>query len=464
MIRQLDWRNNNNPVAEPIDSSQAGQSTLLKRFTMIWLAGILILLPMDFAKLPFNLMMVDCWVFIGLPIFWLSFVRGKHIISLSYAVPMWLIFFASFLSTFAAPAPMSSLIVIMKEVYVYIWFITLAAVLCTLTATEFRRILIVWTVMVFLHGLVIIAQFVSPAFWHFTISFGEKARDYAIYRPTGLFLNANANWAAFYQLLGFVPLMLVSPSRKVGMILGLLLLPTMLATGSMGATLAFTVGLTVAVTAMILSGQLALVIKTLAQLAFTVLIFGVVFGFIISQNQQYRDHLEGIFFGRAERSSEGRLYLWQRGIQAYHDNNVFLWGVGPENFREVDPTKRDNQLHNDFLAFSVERGFLGSVGLALFAIVAASRGALLVRIAIKYPDRESIVVVVFLAAIATAMIESLTHQMFHFRELWIILAFQEAMLYKMTSSESAVEPITQPLNRPPPQRHGLIVQPDLKGG
>lgn len=464
MIRQLDWRNNYKPVTEPIDSSQAGQSTLLKRFTMIWLAGMLVLLPMDFAKLPLNLTLVDCWVFIGLPIFWLSFIRGKHIISLSYAVPMWLIFFASILSTFAAPAPKNSLVVILKEVYVYIWFITLVAVLVTLNAREFRRILVVWAVMVFLHGFVIIAQFVSPAFWHFTLSFSQQSRDYEIYRPTGLFLNANANWAAFYQLLGFVPLMLVSPSKRVGMILGLLLLPTMLATGSMGATLAFVAGLMVAVTVIILSGHLALVIKTFVQLAFMIAIFGVVLALIVSQNQQYRDHFERIFLGRAERSSEGRLYLWQRGIDAYHDNDVFLWGVGPENFREVDPTRRDNQLHNDFLAFSVERGLLGSLGLALFAIVAVSRAAYMVRISIKYPDRAPLVVVVFLAAIVTAMIESLTHQMFHFRELWVILAFQEAMLFKMTTSESGVEPMTRLLTGPPHRRRGLVVQPDVQRG
>jgi O-antigen ligase len=232
----------------------------------------------------------------------------------------------------------------------------------------------------------------------------------------------------------------------------------------MGATLAFVAGFTVAVTTIALNGHLALVIKTFVQLTIMVVIIGGVLVIIVSQNQRYQNHFERIFLGRAERSSEGRFYLWERGINAYHDNDVFLWGVGPENFREVDPARRDNQLHNDFLAFSVERGLLGSLGLALFAIVAVSRAAYMVRIATKHPDRASLVVVVFLAAMVTAMIESFTHQMFHFRELWVVLAFQEAMLFKMTTSESGVQPMTHLLNGPPDHRRGLLVQPDVTSG
>lgn len=428
---------------------------------MIWLAGTLVLLPVDLIKLPLNMIFVDVWILMALPILWLSFLRGRYVISLSYTVAMWIILVASIASTFAAPAPKNSLIVILKETYAYVWFVTVVAVLARLGTRDLRRILAVWSGVVFLHGFVIVGQFLSPAFWRLTASLADKSTEFDIYRPSGLFMNANS--AAFFQLLGFVPLVLVSPSRKAGVILGVLLLPTMLATGSMGATLAFLTGLTVAIIAVSLSGRLIVTIKIFVQLAIMIsLLVGLLF-FIVRHNARYQEHFERILIGRSERSSEGRFDLWQRGFDAYIDNNVFLWGVGPENFREVDPRMTDNQLHNDFIAFSVERGLLGTLGLGLFAILAFSRAAYMVLICHKYPDRAQLTVVVFLAAITAALIESLTHQVFHFRELWLVLALQEAMLYKMMTSESGLEPTARTLNGPPPHPRGYVVQPDVTG-
>jgi hypothetical protein len=429
---------------------------------MIWLVGTLVLLPLDFIKLPLNMTLVDCWILMALPVLGLSFVRGNHVINLSYTVAMWIILLASFASTFAAPAPKNSLVVILKEVYAYVWFVTLVEVLTRLNARDFRRILVVWTGMVFVHGCVIVAQFLSPDFWRLMASFADKSTEFDIYRPSGLFLNANL--AAFFQLLGFVPLVLASPSKKTGMILGVLLLPTMLLTGSMGATLALAAGLTVAIIAISLTGRLALMIKMFAQLAVIILLLGGLLTFIVSHNQRYQEHFQHILIGRSERSSEGRFDLWQRGVDAYVDHDVFLWGVGPENFREVDAKMTDNQLHNDFLAFSVERGLLGTLGLVLFAIIAVSRAAYMVLIGHKYPDRAQLAVVVFLGAIIAAMVESLTHQIFHFRALWLVLAVQEAMLYKMTTSERGLEPTARALGGRPHHGRGFVEQPDVTGG
>jgi O-antigen ligase len=429
---------------------------------MTWLVGTLVLLPVDLVKLPLNMTLVDCWILMGLPILWLSFVRGRFVINLSYTVAMWVILLASFASTFAAPDPSNSLVVILKEVYAYAWFVTLIAVLTRLNARDFRRILVVWTGMVFLHGLVIVAQFLSPDFWRLTTSLAGSLKDFEIYRPSGLFVNANL--AAFFQLSGFVPLVLASPSKRTGMILGVLLLPTMLLTGSMGAAVALAAGLTVAIIAVSLTGRLALVIKTVAQLAVILLLLGGLLAFVVSQNARYQEHFHRIFIGRSERSSEGRFDLWQRGFDAYIDHDVFFWGVGPENFREVDAKMTDNQLHNDFLAFSVERGLLGTLGLVLFATLAVTRAAYMVLISNRYPDRAQLAVVVFLAAMIAAMVESLTHQVFHFRALWLVLAFQEAMLFKMTTSQSRLEPVTHTLVGPSPHGRGFVGQPDVTRG
>lgn len=462
MIRQWDLLNNFTRSTAVIDHSETRQSVLSKRLMFLWLVGLVILLPVDIIHLPLNMALVDVWILAGLPLLWLSFLRGPQVISVSYTIPMWLILIGSFVSTLAAPAPMNSMIVILKEVYVFIWFITVIAVLSKLDARDFRLIMIVWSAVVLLHGCLMIAQFLSPDFWRLTAGYVGRLTIYERFRPSGLFVNANL--AAFFQLLGFVPLVLVSRSKKVTMTLGLLLLLTMLLTGSMGATIALATGMMVAIFAISFSGRLAFIIKMFAQLAVIMLFFGALLAFFVSHNARYKEHFEHILIGRSERSSEGRFDLWRRGLDTYIERDVFLWGVGPENFREVDPKMTDNQLHNDFLAFSVERGLLGTVGLILFAIVAVSRATYLLLLNSRYSDRSRLVVVVFLAAMAAVMVESLTHQVFHFRELWLVLAFQEAMLYKMTASKREVDPPTRPLVGLPYLHRGFVGQPDVIQG
>jgi O-antigen ligase len=141
-----------------------------------------------------------------------------------------------------------------------------------------------------------------------------------------------------------------------------------------------------------------------------------------------------------------------------------LWGVGPENFREVDAKMTDNQLHNDFLAFFVERGLVGALGLGLLAFFAAGRAGYMVFLAHKYPDQNQLTVVVFLAAIAAIGVESLTHQVFHFRALWLVLALQEAMLYQMKMAESERVPTARALGETPDYVRGFVVRPDISGG
>ena len=426
---------------------------------MIWLLGTLVLLPVDFVKLPLNMSLVDCWILLALPAMWLSFVRRSHVISLSYAVAMWIILVASFASTIAAPSPRSGLIDIFKEIYVYLWFVTLTAVLVTLSARDLRRLLVVWSAIVLLHGFVMLAQFLSPEVWRFIASIVDRSSEYDIYRPSGLFLNPNS--AAVFQLLGFVPLVLASPSRKTGVGLGILLLLTMLTTGSMGAAIAFITGLMVAITAILLIGRLGLIIKMFAQLAIIMLLLAGLSYYVVSHNQRYHEHFERILLGRADRSSDSRFALWEEGMDVFLDQGVFLIGVGPENFRELGA--KGKTLHSDFMAFLVERGLIGLLGLGLLSAAAVIRAAYMVLLYNKYPDRAQLTVVVFLAAMIALAVESLTHQIFHFRMMWLVLAFQEAMLFKMMTAASGVKPTILAPNGPLPKLSGLVVRPDVTG-
>lgn len=419
------------------DHLQAEQSSLSRTIVVMWLMGTVVLLPVKVFSFPLNMELVDFWILWALPIFWVFFIlKSQTIISWSYTLAMLFILIGSFISIFAAPNPFKSLVVVVKGGYIFVWFVTLTALLARLSASELRSIMFVWSGTVILHGLLIIAQFLLPEIWRITCAFAGQSAAYEHFRPSGLFISekaGDANKAAVFQLVGFVPLLLMNASKRITAILAIVLFSSILATGSMGNTMAFMAGLTTAIVALAVFGKNSFRIgKHLMRLVIGAFFLGGLFFFVLSQNQAYQRHFESIIVGRAEKSSGGRFDLWQRGLDVLIDHNGFLWGVGPENFREVDAAQRDNQLHNDFLAFTVERGLLAVVGLMLFAVMAVSRALYLLKMHIKNAERPRPEVVVFLGTLVAVLVISLTHQIFHARELWLLIALQEAMVFKVT--------------------------------
>jgi O-antigen ligase len=174
----------------------------------------------------------------------------------------------------------------------------------------------------------------------------------------------------------------------------------------MGATLAFFSGLVVCLFSIALfKNRSMLLLKYFSRIAVALLLLGGVFFIFTSLNQGYRDHFEQIIVGRFEKSSGGRLDLWARGIDSLVEHNVFLWGVGLENFRVVDAAGADNQLHNDTLAFLVERGLIGVLGLGLFAGIATVRAISVFRMGNKDPNHAHLELIIFLGIIAATVVE-----------------------------------------------------------
>jgi len=418
---------------------QTDSTPVVPAIAVAWLYGMFLLLPVKIIHLPSNLELVDIWVAVALPFFWIAFVLGGRArTTMSYGPPILVILIATCLSALHAPSPMRGAIVLVKELYLFVWFVTLTVLLSSLHAKVLRRMMAVWAAVVTLHGLLILAQFLVPDIWHLTIGLAGQSRDYENFRASGLFISekaGDANKAAFFQLAGFVPLALSSFPRRMTTLMAALLFLSILATGSMGTTGALMVGVGISVvTLLFVDKTLRFFRKYVTFLMIVVSFLAGSLAIALDQSPRYRDHLTSIVAGRAEKSSGGRFALWQRGIDAFHEHDVLLWGVGPENFREVDSAGNDNQLHNDALAFMVERGLLGVLGLFLLAVVAIVRAVQLVGIYSRYPDAGGLAVVVFIAAMGAILTVSLTHQIFHAREMWIVLAVQEAMVVQARAS------------------------------
>ena len=59
-----------------------------------------------------------------------------------------IILVASLASTFAAPNPTGSLIVVLKEIYLFVWFVTMTTLLARLSDRDFRLVMSVWLAVV----------------------------------------------------------------------------------------------------------------------------------------------------------------------------------------------------------------------------------------------------------------------------------------------------------------------------
>jgi hypothetical protein len=446
-----------------VQPSEGNRSPVLRSMVVIYLLGMLVLLPVQFVALPLNLALVDLWNLLALPIAWLYLIRVHQPVRLSYIAPMWLVLLGSLIGMFSSHNPLDSLIVLLKEIYLYIEFLTLAALFASLDAIYLRRIMFVWVSVVILHGVLIIVEFVSFDTWQSIIAYAGRFGALDVDRPPGLFDNANGG--GLFQLMGFAPLLLMcshdgplgrrSLSSNRASIVAIFLVLSIGGTGSLGATAGFLVGLIITLIAItIVSGRLGSVVKVLVRLVVAAVLLGGLFYGIISESPDFQSRIAYYFYDRAEGSAEGRFTIWQYGVNTLL-SEMPVWGLGPGNVRDELTGKT---MHNDLLAFALERGVVGILGLVLFGAMAVYKAIRTLLIYKKHLDQAGLAVAVLLAAVIAALVESQFHQVFHERSLWLVLAVQEAMFFRMMTFERDLEPSTSSLNVSPRHLRTLVAQ------
>lgn len=425
--------NRTEPSLRAVERSQPNRSSLLQRFALIYVVGTFVLLPVQFIVLPLNMSPVELWNLLTLPILWLYLLKIHQEVRLAYGRAIWLILIGSLVGMFSEVAPLDSMIAIVKDVYLYVWFVTVVAVLCSFDAVRLRRLLMLWAGVVIVNGILILAQFASVDVFRTVFDLAARYGPLDPWRPSGLFENANST--GLYQMLGLVPIFLVRPSRLAGTILGLYISATILATGSFAATGGLVVGL---LGALILGGMLGLrfgaMRKAIGQIALmTAIVAGVAYG-VLAGNQDFEQHFRDIFYGRLQGSATGRFELWDRGLELLSSESS-LWGIGPDAYRTLDLLEKP--LHNDLLEFLVERGVIGMLGLLLFAGTAVAKAIEVPRRSKSQLDQSPALSLVFLIAVIAIIVNGQFHQVFHERSVWLVLALLEVPLLNGQAVQSA---------------------------
>jgi O-antigen ligase len=152
-----------------------------------------------------------------------------------------------------------------------------------------------------------------------------------------------------------------------------------------------------------------------------------------------------VLTGRSGYSAEGRFAIWSNATDLLL-GDAPVTGLGPDVYRQLTGV----ELHNDFLSFAVERGPLGLLALLAFGVVAFARS---LRLAHTARDRGMPSALVFPAALVGMATVALTHEIFHQRPLWVVLALQEALIWRLRRA-----PAPAVRTRPQPALPGAALQ------
>jgi O-antigen ligase len=417
-----------NQATLPIGIAYNARKTALRKnqITFLLVAFVLFLLPIERFTFPLSLKVVDFALILLIAYGLDRFFRERQRLHVPLAFPAWLILITSLIATLTGLFSMNSIIAMMQEVYLFLWFVVLVNLLITLPPSSFENLIKIWSVVALLEattalmGMLKVGPamfYTSPDIGNVVLSTGEFNRGY------GTFANPNATGA--YLSISFFILLATSWKKWLRTILGSYLLVGILATGSMGAMLFTLIAFAVLpITAAILKnwrigllfgGLLSILVATII----IVMIVGPLNALPPIASAKHLTGLLALSIGRLSHSISARMEIINVTWLSYAN---YPFGMGPNTSVLFLKT-----LHNDYLAFLVERGPLGLIGW-LWMVVAT----LLLPLRKTNPNqdpakwRQSLTI---WAGFLACALNGFTHEVSHFRQFWMPMSFLYAAYF-----------------------------------
>lgn len=407
---------------------------------LLFLCCSLLLQPIQCLRLPGNLQAPDlaglAWIALALP--WLR-ERAREL-PLPLSAPFVLVVAASAVAAAQSRNPGDCGAALAVELWLYAWFAALAFAIAAVDARQRGLLLASWVAAGVGNGLWILVQFLRPELQAAASDALGSLGSLDPFRPSGFFENCNS--AAFFQLSTLAPLAALRARRAVTLPCAAALVLSILGTGSMGALMALTAASATALAAvLVVQRDIAAFTRAAFALAAAAgaLLATAAIATVVDDGFAHR--IDYVLTGRGEGSAQSRMSLWTKGIEMLREQ--FLpFGIGPDQFHHV----AGFGMHNDALSFAVERGMLGLAALVAFAVAAAHSAWVVARNGARQRDRSAVAP---LAALAACCALSMTHEIFHQRPLWLLLALQEGLRLRSRSARSATptEPKQQPAAR-----------------
>ena len=353
---------------------------------------------------------------------------GRQTLRVPLLAPTVLVAIGGLIACAWAPSMSLAALALAQDAYLFAWFVVLVNLLHTRRDLRLVRVAWVWTAV--LVSLGALAQLLFATGGSLGTLLGSRG-----VRPASTLYNPNM-LADYLMMSVFVALSLAAEIRRLPLLLSLGIMGiALLATKSNGGMIAFAAGGLTWCIAMVATGpahrrgSIFATAMLVASLGGALFWLGSEYGMGDRVFQALSEHT---FVGRMEHSSQSRLRIWDQLEVAFARSPL---GIGPGNSasltmgiadRERPDSYRSKEAHSDYLAFAIERGPLGIVGLlgllaALFAQVAvywrASR-----RTSGGAPRRARLWTAAMLAVLAGSVVHSLVIEKLHFRHYWLFIA------------------------------------------
>jgi O-antigen ligase len=370
---------------------------------------------------------------------WLVLFARRETMEFPLALPCWTIMAASTIAAFAAIWLDRVASVLLVDVYLYLWFVTLAHYLsrrCSIAGVG-----MVWSVV----SCMVAALTLGDAY------FGMMGGQFSgMRRATGTF--ENPNMFGNYLVVSFF---LTWAVAETGRPLFYLALPFLFlgirATASNGALLAMLGG----------AGAVVLSLRGFWNRRVLGLVC-IVLGITIAVVGVYREDIEtfamrelggarGEVGGAALKGAGERFPIWETVFETVLESPI---GVGPGNFASVNAalTGDYHGAHNEYLGMLGERGFLGLAGwLALLVSVFGMLRALDAAAPAGYRPLGMHGLYGLFGAI---LAHSLVIEVSHFRHFWMVLAMiaagaWQAVRVSPSTDATTAAPATPPASTDP---------------
>jgi hypothetical protein len=392
----------------------------------IYLLLLVCLIPVVVPSGPARLAFVDGLIVLGLGAFGIQFLAQRESIQIPYLGPVFMIAVGSIVAVSSALSPGLSFLAMAQDAYLFLWFIMLVHLLKDRDLIPIQRTWMWVGVAISLYGL-----FILMTEHHMGLLDMVKPRGR---RELSTFYDPNM-LAGYLVMSVFFVLSLgkrVSPLLKWGSI-GIMMVG-ILASKSLGGNSSLMVGL--AVWALMRartrrSHPLLVAVAGLLAVCMALLTVWLTVGMGVGSAElsEFESHS---FLARASHSSAGRFTIWKNLEDTYKRHPL---GIGPGNsssltFKSAAQRLRPGSLqakeaHNDYLAYAIERGPLGILGLLL--MLGAAFGKLFA--AARPPegrappdDRLGPLVAAAAGALAASAVHGLTIEVLHFRHFWMLMA------------------------------------------
>ena len=386
-----------------------------KLWLWIVIGPMLALVPIVALQGPAHIIPVDVLnaAFVG--VYWCWLLARRETVSFPLLGPIWLLLLGSCLALYGATYRATGVLTIVEEVYLYVWFVTLAHLL---TRANLPQVIEFWAVVGAGLGLASFADL------HRHVLGGILLEGCC--RAQGTFENPNMFGDYLVDTFFLVWAAAASGRRRLYLALPAVL-AGILATGSNGATLALACG---GMTTFAWHNMRRL----LPALGLALVLGAVVLGILGTQRDEAQEALaalasreRGEVGGAAEKGYVERTEIWSEAIELIRRTPM---GVGPGNFSQLSGTVSGtyNSAHNEYLGQMVERGPLGlAAWCALLAVVCGWLGRM------QGAARPSPLAVEPLWGLVAAIaVHALVVELSHFRHVWFALAIVAAALARST--------------------------------